>query len=53
MWRRTPHHYEWNAEKGGGWILKKLSIEFITDIDTSTVEWEKAVKDLGRTLLDF
>mgnify|MGYP001615256538 FL=1 len=53
MWRRTPFHYEWNAEKGGAWILKKLPIEFITDIDTSTTEWEKAVEDLSQTLLGF
>src|SRR3989344_5717999 len=53
IWRRTPYHYEWNAEKGGAWILKKLPIEFVADVDTSTPEWEKAVEDLGRTLLDF
>ena len=53
MWRRTPVHYEWNTEKGGAWILKKLPIEFTADIDTSTIEWEKMVEDLSRTLLDF
>lgn len=46
MWRRTPHHYDWNSTKGGQFLLKKLSIPFLAEIDTSD-EHKKQVKKLA------
>ncbi len=47
MWRRTPHHYNWSKAGGGRFVLKKLKIPFIAEIDTTTPEWRKKVREVA------
>lgn len=44
MWRRTPHHYRWSGRGGGIFLLKKLPIKFIAEIDTTTQNWKTQVR---------
>ncbi len=34
MWRRTPLHYRWENKKGGRFVLRKLRIPFLAEIET-------------------
>jgi len=47
MWRRTPHHYSWSKTGGGRFTLKKLKIPFLAEIDTTTPEWRKKVREVA------
>ena len=47
MWRRTPHHYNWSKADGGKFILKKLKIPFLAEIDTTTPDWRKKVREIA------
>ncbi len=47
MWRRTPHHYNWSKADGGKFILKKLKIPFLAEIDTTTPKWSEKVKEIA------
>ncbi len=49
MWRRTPNHYEWLPKDGGRFILKKLPIRFMAEIET-TKDWEKEIKQIAQKL---
>ncbi len=49
MWRRTPHHYDWSPKDGGRFILKKLPIKFIAEIDT-TSDWQGKVRQIAKKL---
>ena len=52
LWRRTPHHYEWSADGGGSWKLKKLPFSLYADIDTTeSVQWKKEVEQVARHIL--
>lgn len=52
MWRRTPHHYKWGKESGGQFILRKLKIPFIAEIDTGK-DWGKQVNTAIRKIKKF
>lgn len=43
MWRRTLHHYRWSPAGGGRFILKRLPIKFILELDTSK-NWRQKLK---------
>ena len=47
MWRRTSHHYNWSKAGGGKFILKKLKIPFLAEIDTTTPDWRKKVREVA------
>lgn len=47
MWRRTPHHYNWSKAGGGKFILKKLKNPFLAEIDTTTPDWRKKVREVA------
>jgi len=51
MWRRTPHHYDWENKVGGKWIFKKLPFRIFAEIDTSDSKWEVKVKKAARKIL--
>ncbi len=51
MWRRTPHHYQWENKVGGQWILKKLPFRIFAEIDTSEPrKWKQEVARLARKI---
>ncbi len=54
MWRRTPHHYEWDKKAvsgGGAWVLKKLPFKVFAGIDTSDPKkWKQEVAKLAHKL---
>jgi predicted kinase len=52
MWRRTPHHYRWTKEGGGRFILRKLKVAFVAEIDTSK-DWKKQIKAVIRKIESF
>ncbi len=49
MWRRTPHHYNWTSRNGGQFILKKLPIKFLAEIDTGK-NWRQKVRQIAKKL---
>lgn len=52
LWRRSPHHYQWSADGGGSWKLKKPSFSLYADIDTTESDaWEKEVEQVARKIL--
>lgn len=55
MWRRTPHHYQWDAKavsRGGAWILKKLPFPIFAAIDTTNAKkWKAEVAKVAKSLL--
>ncbi len=54
MWRRTPHHYQWDKKAvsgGGAWVLKKLPFPIFATIDTTDAEKWKA--ELAKVCLKF
>lgn len=43
--RRLPWHYRWTEQNGGQFILKKLPIKFLTEINTTKPrEWQKKLR---------
>ncbi len=50
MWRRTPHHYQWDKKAvsgGGAWVLKKLPFKVFAEIDTSDPKkWKQKVANI-------
>ncbi|KKS23558.1 hypothetical protein A3B05_03425 [Candidatus Giovannonibacteria bacterium RIFCSPLOWO2_01_FULL_43_160] len=50
MWRRTPHHYRWSEKNGGTFLLKKLPIKFIAEIDTTSQNWKTQVKKAAKKI---
>ena len=49
LWRRTPHHYQWNSKQGGRWELKKLPVKFSATIDTTdTKTWQRQISQLAK-----
>jgi len=50
MWRRTPRHYRWSEKGGGTFLLKKLPIKFIAEIDTTTQNWKTQVKKAAKKI---
>ncbi len=57
MWRRTPHHYRWDAKAvsgGGNWVLKKLPFDIFVSIDTSNSKyWKSEIKKAAQKILSF
>jgi len=52
MWRRTPHHYRWNSNNGGQWILKKFPFKIFVEIDTiNEMLWKKMVGVVAKKIL--
>ncbi len=49
MWRRTPHHYRWENKQGGRFILRKLRIPLLAEIDTGN-DWKKQVKKVAQKI---
>ncbi len=49
MWRRTPHHYRWEAKEGGRFILRKLRIPFFTEIETDG-DWKTKVQKIAQRI---
>ena len=49
MWRRTPHHYRWEAKKGGRFVLRKLRIPFLAEIETDG-DWKTKVKKISQRI---
>ncbi|QQG42756.1 MAG: AAA family ATPase [Candidatus Giovannonibacteria bacterium] len=49
MWRRTPHHYRWSPQNGGQFVLKKLPIKFLAEIDTGK-NWRQKVRQAAKKL---
>ena len=49
MWRRTPHHYRWESKAGGRFILRKLRIPFLTEIETDG-DWKKKVQKIAQRI---
>ncbi len=52
MWRRTPLHYRWIGEGGGRFILRKLRVPFVAEIDTGK-DWKKQIKAVIRKIESF
>ncbi len=51
MWRRTPHHYRWSSQGGGKWILRKFSLTFFAEIDTTNSDsWVQEVEECVKRL---
>ena len=50
MWRRTPHHYRWSEKNGGTFLLKKLPIKFVAEIDTTSQSWKTQVKKAAKKI---
>ena len=53
MWRRTLHHYRWSEKNGGTFLLKKLPIKFVAEIDTTTQNWKIKVKRVAQKIKQF
>ncbi len=52
MWRRTPHHYRWENEAGGRWVLRKLPFTVFAEIDTTDeAVWKREVKKCAERIL--
>jgi predicted kinase len=49
MWRRTPHHYRWESKQGGRFILRKLRIPFLAEIETDG-DWKKEIKKIAQKI---
>ena len=49
MWRRTPHHYRWESKAGGRFILRKLRVPFLTEIETDG-DWKKKVQKIAQRI---
>lgn len=52
MWRRTLFHYEWFKDGGGHFVLKKLGIKFIAELDTSA-NWRAKINGIAKKLKTF
>lgn len=53
MWRRTPHHYSWNSESGGDWILKSLPFPIFATIDTTDErKWKAEVAKVALRIIN-
>ena len=50
MWRRTPRHYRWSEKGGGTFLLKKLPIKFIAEIDTTTSSWKIKTRKVAQKI---
>lgn len=49
MWRRTPWHYRWSEGGGGRFLLKKLRIPFLAEIDTGG-DWKKKIPSITKKI---
>ncbi len=49
IWRRTPWHYRWSEGGGGRFLLKKLRIPFLAEIDTGG-NWRKQILAIARKI---
>jgi len=49
MWRRTPRHYRWSSTNGGRFLLRRLSIPFIAEVDTAR-DWRKEARRILQSL---
>ena len=49
MWRRTPHHYHWESKAGGRFILRKLRIPFLVEIETDG-NWKREVQKIAQKI---
>ena len=49
MWRRTPHHYRWEDKQGGRFVLRKLRIPFLAEIETDG-PWKIEVQKIAQRI---